>query len=62
MSNYCPRCGDYYCACRTLENMWYGQPFLKKWREQAAKEKENAKVYAQVVRNGIAALFSDQTI
>ncbi len=61
MSNYYPCCGQMYCQCRTLENMWYSQPFLKKWKEQAAKEaakaKENAATYAAVVRRGIAALF-----
>ena len=63
MSNYCPICGCYYCECRTLENMWYGQPFLKKWREQAAREAAKAKaeaaIYTAVVRNGIASLFAE---
>jgi hypothetical protein len=40
--------------------MWYSQPFLKKWKEQAAKEaakaKEDAAIYTAVVRNGIASL------
>jgi len=45
--------------------MWYGQPFLKKWKEQAteeaAKAKEDTEIYASVVRNGIASLFEGGT-